>query len=607
METIGRADPLPPFVIKSLHHSSRSFMQKQIISLFWGVAMRYPFRTFAGIIGAIISHFVGAFVGPFIISRLLEQLQAGALTFDTALPLILMYAAAEIYGQVIGWRINLFFTWTMETAAQRDLYRRIFTSLTNQSLAFHADRFGGALVSQTTKLIGAFERFWDTIIFQVMPSFTSIIAATVILSLIFWQYALILAVVAIIFIATVIIGSRFMLKRNKDEAQSSTSVNAHVADVVTNVMAIKSHGQEDEELKGLNEKTATWRAKSLSTMRGFLGVSSIYSTIIATLNISALLAAIWAAEYHIISIGTVYLAITYTFTVARQLWEMNGIMRNYNRLMGDAHDMTEILQLTPDVQDTSAKSIRITKGEITFSSMQFTHGGADEPLFENFNLHVKAGERVGLVGHSGSGKTTLTRVLLRFSNLDAGKILIDGQDISAVTQKSLRKNVAYVPQEPLLFHRSLRENIAYGKPDATEDEVRHAAKLANALDFIEKLPDGFETMVGERGVKLSGGQRQRIVIARAILKDAPILVLDEATSALDSESEKLIQDALSRLMKNRTSIVVAHRLSTIAKLDRIVVLDNGMIAEDGSHDELLKRGGIYASLWAHQSGGFIEE
>jgi ATP-binding cassette subfamily B protein len=212
-----------------------------------------------------------------------------------------------------------------------------------------------------------------------------------------------------------------------------------------------------------------------------------------------------------------------------------------------------------------------------------------------------------VVGHSGSGKTTLTRLLLRFSDIESGAIMIDGQDIGNVTQKSLRESIAYVPQEPMLFHRSLRENIAYGKPNATMKEITAAAEKANALEFIKKLPDGFETTVGERGVKLSGGQRQRIAIARAILKDAPILVLDEATSALDSDSEKLIQDALSKLMKGRTSIVVAHRLSTIAKLDRIIVLEDGQIAEQGSHDELLKQKGTYAKLWAHQSGGFIEE
>jgi ATP-binding cassette subfamily B protein len=582
-------------------------MQKNIILLFWRAAMKYPFRTIAALIGTVITPFIGAFIGPFIISRLLEQLQAGGLTLETALPLIIAYAAAEIYGQLIGWRINLYFTWTMETAAQRDLYQKIFSKLTEQSLTFHSDRFGGALVSQTTKLIGAFERFWDTIFFQIMPSVTSILAAVTILSFIFWQYAAVLAVVAVIFATAVFIGSRFMFKRTKEEAQASTATTAYVADAVTNVMAIKSHGREAEELEKLTDRAETWRSKSMATMRGFLGASSVYSGIVSLLNISALTTAVWASEHQLISIGTVYLAITYTFTVARQLWEMNSIMRNYNRLMGDAHDMTEILNITPDVLDNSDDALAVKKGGIEFNKMTFTHGGAKETLFENFNLTIKPGERVGLVGHSGSGKTTLTRLLLRFSDLDSGSIDIDGQDISKVTQKSLRESIAYVPQEPLLFHRTLRENIAYGKPGANDEEILKAANLANAEEFIAKLPEGLDTMVGERGVKLSGGQRQRIIIARAILKNAPILVLDEATSALDSESEKFIQDALTKLMKGRTSIVVAHRLSTISKLDRIIVLDNGHVVEDGSHNTLLKQKGVYAKLWAHQSGGFIEE
>jgi ATP-binding cassette, subfamily B, bacterial len=582
-------------------------MQNYIFSLFWHTAMRYPFRTFAALLGAVLTPLVGLFGAPFIVSRLLEQLQAGTVTLEGSVPLILLYAATEIYGQLIGWRLNLYFIWTMESAAQRNLYKRVFTALTSQSLSFHADRFGGALVSQTTKLIGAFERFWDTIFFQIMPSLTSIIAAITILGFIFWQYAVFLAALVIVFAVTVFFGSRFLFKRNKEEAQASTAANAQVADAITNVMAIKAHGREEEELEQLSERTATLQEKSLANMRGFLGVSSAYSGLITLLNISALVAAIWAAEHQIISIGTVYLAITYTFTVARQLWEMNSIMRSYNRLMGDAHDMTEILQLTPEVQDTSQEALRVTRGAIAFNAIEFAHAGSAEQLFDNFSLTIKPGERVGLVGHSGSGKTTLTRILLRFSNLDSGEITIDGQNIANVTQASLRKSIAYVPQEPLLFHRSLRDNIAYGKPGASEEEIRMAAKQANALEFIEKLSDGFETMVGERGVKLSGGQRQRIVIARAILKDAPILVLDEATSALDSESEKLIQDALTKLMKGRTSIVIAHRLSTIAKLDRIVVLENGRVVEDGTHTALLKQNGTYASLWNHQSGGFIEE
>lgn len=240
--------------------------------------------------------------------------------------------------------------------------------------------------------------------------------------------------------------------------------------------------------------------------------------------------------------------------------------------------------------------------------MSFTHDdGEGVHIFNNFNLEIPAGQRIGLVGHSGSGKSSLARLILRFSDIAHGEILIDEQNISDVTQTSLRRAIAYVPQEPLLFHRSLRENIGYGRPGASDTDIEKAAKQANAHQFIMSLKDGYDTLVGERGVKLSGGQRQRIAIARAILKDAPILILDEATSALDSESERLIQDALSRLMKNRTSIVIAHRLSTISKLDRIIVLENGAIIEDSTHEKLLKNNGTYAKLWAHQSGGFIEE
>jgi len=313
-------------------------------------------------------------------------------------------------------------------------------------------------------------------------------------------------------------------------------------------------------------------------------------------------------ELGTLTIATAFLVLTYTMTVIRHLWNFNGVLRNYNRLMGDAHDMVEILNQEQEVMDTSTALLEPSKGKIEFRDVSFTHDdGEGVQVFNSLNLTMEAGEKVGVVGHSGSGKTTFTRLLLRFSDIDSGEIYIDGQNIAKVSQASLRKAISYVPQEPLLFHRSLEENIAYGKADATHSEVIAAAKNAHATEFIKTLPDSFATIVGERGVKLSGGQRQRVAIARAILKDAPILVLDEATSALDSESEKLIQDSLGELMKDRTSIVIAHRLSTIAKLDRIIVLEDGKIVEDGSHAELLKQNGIYSRLWNHQSGGFIEE
>ncbi len=582
-------------------------MQKHIFSLFWQSAMQYPFRTIGALLLSASTVVVASFLGPLIIADLLGKLQSGSLRLENAWTLIALYTAIQIYSQIIGWRLVNLAAWTMETAAQRDLYRQIFSNLTAQSLNFHANRFGGSLVSQTSKIIGSFERFWDTIIFQVIPVVSSVVGAIIILSFVLWQYALMLAIISTVFAVSVFYGSRFLAIRNKEEAQASTAISGHVADNITNIATIKSYGGERNEQKSLEAKTSFWRQKSLSSMRGFLGISTVYSSLIATLNVVALIVAVWASQENIIAIGAVYLCITYTFTVAQQLWQMNGVMRNYNRIIGDAHDMSEILQLTPTISDKSTQKITVKYGQIKVQSITFAHDEDAETLFRDFSLEIKPGERVGIVGHSGSGKTTLTKLLLRFADVDKGAITIDDQDISQVTQESIRMSIAYVPQEPMLFHRSLRENISYGKPDATDKEIITAAKRANAYEFIKKLPEGLDTTVGERGVKLSGGQRQRIAIARAILKDAPILVLDEATSALDSESEKLIQDALEKLMKNRTSIVIAHRLSTIAKLDRIIVLDNGKIKEDGTHTELLAKNGTYAKLWSHQSGGFIEE
>jgi ATP-binding cassette, subfamily B, bacterial len=378
---------------------------------------------------------------------------------------------------------------------------------------------------------------------------------------------------------------------------------------MTNILAIKSHGQEDYEKRSYGELTETWRQKSLDSMWGFLKVSTIYSFLIVVLNVSALIAAVWATEHRIVPIAAVYLSITYTFIVARQLWEMNNIMRNFNRVMGDANDMTEILQIKPEIVDRDEATLpKISRGDIEFKNVSFTHpDSSDHALFSNVNLRIKPGEKIGLVGHSGGGKTTLSKLIMRFMDVQKGQILIDEQDITEMSQSALRKMISYVPQEPILFHRTLRENIRYGKLEASDREVEIVSRLAHAEDFIKQLPKVYDTLVGERGVKLSGGQRQRVVIARAMLKNAPILILDEATSALDSESEELIQDALWKLMEGRTAIVIAHRLSTIQKMDRIIVLKEGKIVEEGTHRELIRQGGTYADLWSRQSGGFLEE
>ena len=583
---------------------------KEIFRLFWKTSAPYKHRRNLAIFFAILTVAMNLFAGPLIIAQLLSIIQHNQLHDTKSLwTLIALYGVSELWTSVIGNRLITYIVWTFETAMQRDLYARCFSKLTNQTLFFHSNKFGGSLVSQTNKLVGAVESFWDTIIWSVLPLVVSLVGSIIVLSTLLWQYALFLLIFSIVFSLVVYYGSKPMAKLTKKEAKSSNKLNGQLADVISNVLAVKSSGAEATEQKFFTKTVNSWRNSSLDVMRGFLKVSTIYSSINMVIKIGAIAFAVYAAQNNLVSVASVYLIITYTGSVAHELWNMNGIMRNYNRIIGNANDMVEILQTPTTLIDKSDSKLEVTNGEISMDKITFTHDeGQGDTLFHDFSLEIKPGEKIGLVGASGSGKTTLTKLLLRFADIDSGKITIDGQDISEVTQASLRAKIAYVPQEPLLFHRSVRENIAYGRPDATDAEIEEAAKKAGAYDFIVGLKDGFDTMVGERGIKLSGGQRQRVAIARAILKYAPILVLDEATSALDSESEASIQKSLETLMENRTSIVIAHRLSTIAKLDRIIVLKDGKIVEDGSHDELInKKRGVYAKLWARQSGGFIEE
>ncbi len=380
-----------------------------------------------------------------------------------------------------------------------------------------------------------------------------------------------------------------------------------LADVMTNISAVKAAGAEAAEVATAARLARRWEGNALSVMRSFLGYSTGFSTLTAVTNTGAVVAAVVASEQHYVSVAAVYLATTYTLTVTQQLWEVTQVMREYNRVLGDAHDMVEILALEPSVADQAGAVLQPGPGAVDFEHVDFTHEGAgDDALFRDFSLHIAPGEKIGLVGHSGSGKTTLVRLLLRFADVDAGAVRVDGQDLRSVTGASLRRSIAYVAQEPVLFHRSIAENIAYGRSDATESQMRAAAERASADEFVERLPNGYRTLVGERGVKLSGGQRQRIAIARAVLQEASILVLDEATSALDSESEVHIQAALAEAMRGRTTIVIAHRLSTVQAMDRIVVLAEGRIVEQGTHEQLLAAGQVYAGLWAHQSGGFLQ-
>jgi ATP-binding cassette subfamily B protein len=587
--------------------SQEKITTKQILAFHWKQAMRYPKLVALTFIVAPTSVILERYITPLIIAALLLGIQNGTVTLASSWWMIVVYGVLQLLTQVVGSRVTLWAVWAVQVEGSRAIYRETYEKLTRQSLNFYNNNFAGSLVARVNKIAAAFIEFWNSTVYEVLFIVTSVVATVVGTALLFWQYAVILVIFIIIFSITAYYGTRFMRSRREERAKAYTKISARLSDSISNMFAVKIDSRELYEQRRFNETVDTMVEKEYYVRSGLIGTSTVYSFIIALIRISVLVFSIWAVQTGAANAAVVYLLLTYTFNLIGEIWNITNVFRSLYQVTGDSEEMLETLAEPISIVDTSSDQLRIKHGEIVVNNVSFHHDDDPTLLFKQLNLVIPAGQKVGIVGMSGSGKTTLTKLLLRFLDPTSGEITIDGTDISSVTQASLHRVVAYVPQEPLLFHRSISENIGYSRPDASQKEIIVAAKKAHADEFVENLPKGYETLVGERGVKLSGGQRQRVAIARAILKNAPILILDEATSALDSESEQLIQKALAQLMKGKTSIVIAHRLSTIAKLDRIIVLEDGHIVEDGTHADLLKQNGRYAKLWGRQSGGFIEE
>ncbi len=544
-----------------------------------------------------------------IVDRVSETPVAPDQVFEVFGPYIIALIAINLIGQACS-KVQDYTSFKLEIAASYDLATEAFDALSNQSMTFHSNRFGGTLVSQTTKFMNAYSQMLENITFPFLPIICSIIATCVILIPRVPAYVVILMTLLVVYAIVSYVMYKRILSLNEDAADAQNTLSGALSDAVTNILAVKTYGREDYERELFDHANREVVARDTKRMMASLARGIITACIaLAIMSVVAVFIAGGNAWFGITP-GTLVIMFTYTYTITNQFNFISRGLQRFNVAFGDASGMTSVLDEPRLVADEpNAKPLKVTAGDIDFKDLNFryTDGNAQTKVFDNFNLHIPAGQRVGLVGRSGAGKTTLTKLLLRLSDIQEGEILIDGQNVAKCTQQSLRRQVAYVPQEALLFHRTIAENIAYARPDASMDEIREAACQANALEFIERLPQGFDTVTGERGIKLSGGQRQRIAIARAMLANAPILVLDEATSALDSESEKLVQDALEKLMQGRTSIVVAHRLSTVASLDRIVVLDRGKIVEDGPHAELIAQGGEYARLWSRQTGAYLED
>lgn len=579
---------------------------------FWQEIKRYKWLSLIALVTTVLIVFVNSILGPLVFADLIGKVSE---TSDLAsiLPELMKEAIFYLvcYGvsNLILDQIRLFTCWRMEIKSMYDLANDCFRVVSEQSMQFHSDRFSGSIVTQTNKFVGAFERLWDVIVWEIVP----LISRVVMTILVVWPLSpwFAVGIITLLVFYTIIAGGSYrgIGHLNDEEAEAQAKQTGQLADSISNIISVKSYARERYEASRYKSFSQKFYQASNNLLGATIKRNLVFSVVEICFMGLLLAFLVYGPGWLGISVSTMVLIVSYANGMLGELWSVNGIFKNINRVFGDAHEMTLILDTVDDVVDAAdAKPLGMHEDSVEFKDITFQHSDAKSPIFQNFNLKIKPGERVGLVGVSGSGKTTLTKLLLRFADVSEGEVLVSGQDIKKVTQESLRENVAYVPQETALFHRSIAENIAYGRPDATPEEIQRAAKLANAHDFIMELPDGYDTLVGERGIKLSGGQRQRVAIARAILKDAPILVLDEATSALDSESEALIQDALNSLMKGRTSVVIAHRLSTVADLDRIVVLQDGKIVEQGNHHELLKNlDGVYHHLWSRQSGAFMED
>lgn len=579
---------------------------KQTYAIFWNHARQYRLMLAVVLFSLAAVTALEAII-PFFYKRLFDALARGQPLATRAELTAIVVQIFGMWGLVwLGYRISGFVSASFHPQVAADLAATCFAYLHRHSFGFFQNRFVGSLVRRVNRFVDAFEIVADRFLTDLFPMILRVVFALAVL----WYWNTILGLLLLgwlaVFFSANYLFAAYKLRYDAAAAAADSDVTAQLADTVTNNANVKLFTALDEERgwfgRLLEEQFRVWRF----TARLSAGIEGTQAALMITLEFVAFLFAVRLWSQGVLTLGDFALIQGYLIQIFRRLWDFWRVIRDIYRRLADAEEMTEILTMPHEVADRpSASQLVVAKGEVEFRKVSFTYTKTRD-VIKNFNLVIRPGEKVGLVGPSGAGKSTLVSLIFRFFDVQRGGIYIDGQNIADVTQDSLRRLVALVPQDPILFHRTLMENIRYGRREATKAEVMRAAADAHCDEFIDRLAQGYDTYVGERGIKLSGGERQRVAIARAILKNAPILVLDEATSSLDSHSEGLIQDALSRLMQGRTTIVIAHRLSTIMKMDRIVVIREGEVHEIGTHAELLQKpGGLYKKLWELQAGGFI--
>lgn len=582
---------------------------KETLKLYWQYSKRYKLAGVAVVLSCIAQAVVVP-ITPLYYKKFFDIFGSGlsqSAILQGLVQILVIVAILGLLEKILWFSLNRALV-KFEIDTMVDLANVCFDKIHRHSFTYFNNNFSGALVKRVNYFVRSFETIIDNLFFQIFPTFiTVIIVIGVLLVKSRWLGLIVLIwLVAFLILNAIAIKYRFKYDLERNEAESA--MTADLSDTIVNhnnVRLFNGFRFETKHFKELNEKIRKYRRQSWYFHTNFDAVQTFLGLV---LNIGLMYAGVRLWRVGKFSIGDFVLLQSYVMLMVNRIMWLGNITRKTYQSLSDASEMTEILNLPLEIVDVPhAKKLTIARGEINFKEADFYFNETRQVL-KKFTLDIKGGERLALIGPSGVGKTTIINLLLRNYELGGGKILIDGQNISQVTLESLRASISLVPQDPILFHRSLLENISYGKEHATKEEVIEASKQAHCHEFITDLTDGYDTLVGERGVKLSGGERQRVAIARAILRGAPILILDEATSSLDSASEALIQEALEKLMKNKTVIVIAHRLSTIRKMDRIVYVNETGIAEIGTHDELVVRpNGLYRKLWERQSAGFLAD
>ncbi|WP_343314745.1 ABC transporter ATP-binding protein [Brucella sp. BE17] len=562
-----------------------------------------PLRLTLMIIGMLLATAADVLT-PLYSGRLVDALSLGHdSAWNAAISALIMLLALGALA-LISRQVSFYIVTDFTLKIMSDIAASAFQKLQRFSTDWHANAFAGSTVRKVTRGMWALDLLNDTLILALLPSLLMLIGSVALMTWYWPLMGLLVAIGSVMFIAATIVISLGLVAPAATLANSwDTRMGGALADAISCNAVVKAFGAEKREDGRLAKVIAKWRGRTRRTwLRGTLNGFIQGSTLLVMRGV-VLVFALYLWSMGQASAGDITFVLTAFFVLQGYLRDIGMHVHNLQRSVNDMEELVAIEAEPYGIADRPhAPAIRIGSGEIRFDRVTFHYGNHAAPLYRDFSVKIEAGERVGLVGHSGSGKTTFVKLIQRLYDVTGGAILIDGQNIAAVTQASLRSQIAIVQQEPILFHRTLAENIAYAKPGASQAKIEEAARLASAHDFINRLPKGYGTLVGERGVKLSGGERQRVAIARAFLADAPVLILDEATSSLDSESEVLIQEAMERLMVGRTTLVIAHRLSTVRALDRLLVFDRGEIVEEGDHDALIRKAdGIYRRLFERQA------